>query len=99
MAVSAPVSTTDCALALAISVERADFLDDLSMESPREYAKFYRAERGGAAMSPDALWSARYGPEEADRITAVMRSVEALGVEVRPRCTLTVLSDLVRRKS
>jgi hypothetical protein len=98
MTLSRAVSPSDCGLALAIPLEREQLFDHLRTDSGKEYAKLYRASRGGDAITAEALWSLCYEPDEVTRIRKVMRSVAELGVEVVPRCSRATLGELARRK-
>ena len=95
---SASTRTTDCALAIAVPLERGAFLEQLDQESPREFAKWYRIDHGGRDIDADALWAGAYEPHEARPMRRVADEGESIGVEVARACTLRDLASLAARR-
>lgn len=84
-------------MALAIPLDRSTFLADLDATSRREYAKWYRLERGGKAIAAEAAWNL-YRKNESEPICAILDAAGALGVEVVRDCTLPQFAALAGRR-
>lgn len=88
------VTTSDCALALAVPLTRAEFLGDLDPRSPHDFAKRIALRR--PKIRPDVLWEDHYGPVAA-LLGRVEEDVKAHGVAVHRGVTLGGLRDLLAR--
>jgi hypothetical protein len=94
---TAALSPRDCGLAIAVPLERDDFLAQLEPTSPHEFAKWYHL-RQGSDLLPETLWANAYGPHEATPMSRVADECARMGVEVVTRCTLGAFADLAATK-
>jgi hypothetical protein len=98
MDLSAPTSPSDCALAIAVPLDREEFLAALGPESSRDFPRWYAGQRGGAALLDVAVWKL-FWEREGERILALARDVESLGVRVVFQCRLADVAELARQKT
>jgi hypothetical protein len=94
----APTSPNDCGLAIAIPLDRDEFIEALQGKSTRDFPRWYASQRGGRALRPEAIWES-FWEREGSRIVACAEDVRSRGVEVVYQASLSAIACLARRKT
>jgi hypothetical protein len=84
----------ECALALAIPLNRNDFLLGLDLSANKDFIK--SLARRNAALTEDALWETVYA-HTVTTVTSVAQAASAKGVTVVTNATLSDVRDLFRQ--